>query len=635
MQDIHQILEKYWGFDSFRSLQEDIIHSVLSGKDTLALLPTGGGKSLCYQVPAIAMEGICIVVSPLIALMNDQVEMLNKIGVSAIAIHSGMTPKESDIAFDKCIEGKYKLVYVSPERLLTDVGKMRIEQMKVSMIAVDEAHCISQWGYDFRPAYLSIRSLRELKPEVPVLALTATATADVREDIIKQLDLKDASVFVKSFLRENLCYHVLYDEDKMGRILQMVTKKKCSTIIYARNRRRTKEISAFLNKNGFQAGFYHGGLDHDERTLAQSDWISGKKQVMVATNAFGMGIDKADCGLVIHYESPENLESYYQEAGRAGRDGKMAHAVLLYTQHDKKKLRERSAINYPEFEQVKSVYQQIANYLQIPHNSGEGVSYDFSLGKFCQQYKVKPMLAYSVLKLLKGENYINYSDAIDEPSKLFISASKENLYEYQVSFPDQDKLLKTILRSYEGLFDDLIRIDEKLVGKRARMKTDDVIACLKHLDQLNLATYVPARSESKLTLNRPRARKEDLLLDHQLLRKLRKNFESKIESMIDYAEAKDICRSKILLLYFNERLEIDCAVCDVCRKRKSKLNDQLANDISTLVFKVLKDGTLTVKEAVDRIDIADEEQRVRVIRQMIEDEEIVLNDEQKIHLKGN
>ena len=633
MHNLNDILKKYWGYDTFRPLQEDIIRSVLDGNDTLALMPTGGGKSICYQVPAMAMEGICIVISPLIALMNDQIEQLKKLGIPAVAINSGMKRKESDRAFDLCIAGNYKMLYISPERLLSDECQMRIDQMNVSMIAVDEAHCISQWGYDFRPAYLQINELRKLKPNAKILALTATATKDVRVDIMEQLDMKDGKLFVKSFHRENLCYHVLLEEDKMGRILQMANKNGCSTIIYARNRRKTKEISTTLQKNGISSSYYHAGLSHEERESTQKEWINGETQIIAATNAFGMGIDKSDVGLVIHFDLPENIESYYQEAGRAGRDGKIAHAVLLYNENDVLRLKEKEDLNYPDFNTVKIVYQQLANFLQIPHGSGEDVSYDFSIGEFCSQYKQSPLLVYSVLRLLRDENYVHFSDAISSPSKLWITSSKGTLHDLQVQNQDLDSLLKTLLRSYEGLFDDYIRIDEKLIARRSRSTEDKVVKSLTYMDKLKVLNYVPAASRSVLTFTRPRARKEELLLDHKLIRQLKNNFRKKADAMINYIKTNDVCRSRMLVHYFGEELAIDCGICDHCRRQKNRGSSSEFEQIASLVMQVLDGKSLSINETVDKISIADTDRRIEVIRQMLDDDELALSEDQKLTLK--
>src|SRR5690606_34519250 len=427
MENIQHILKTYWGFDAFRPLQEEIIQSVLSGKDTLALMPTGGGKSLCYQVPAMAREGICIVVTPLIALMKDQVEQLRNKGIKAAAVFSGMHPAEIDAAFDNCVYGPYKFLYLSPERLKTGLARERISRMTVNLLAVDEAHCISQWGYDFRPAYLEISVLRDLLPQVPVLALTATATSDVEEDICRQLRFKQKHVLRKSFARQNLAYLVLPEENKEERLLKILRWQEGSAIIYARNRRQTEEITAFLRRRNFSAAFYHAGMAMKKRETVQEDWLRGQVRVMVATNAFGMGIDKADVRLVIHVELAERLEAYCQEAGRAGRDGRKSYAVLLYSPADERKLLEQLELNYPSVEEIRDTYQALGNYFQVATGAGEGLSFDFDIGDFCRRYRFNARKVLSVFRFLEKDNYLSFTESVFLPSRLKILLDKDSL----------------------------------------------------------------------------------------------------------------------------------------------------------------------------------------------------------------
>lgn len=422
--NIHNILAKYWGYHSFRPLQEEIITSVLQGNDTLALLPTGGGKSVCFQVPALVQEGVCIVISPLIALMKDQVDNLQKKGISAIAITSAMHKREIDIAFDNCVYGNIKFLYLSPERLITPIAQARIQKMKVSLIAVDEAHCISQWGYDFRPSYLEIAKLRELQPKVPVLALTATATPEVVKDIQEKLRFKKANVLQKSFERKNLAYVVIGEEDKLSRLLKVVNNVGGTGVVYVRNRKKTQEVAAFLQKNKIPADFYHAGLTPGERSQKQDSWIKNKTRVIVATNAFGMGIDKPDVRFVVHLDLPDSLEAYFQEAGRAGRDEGKAYAVMLYNEADINDLKSNVEMSFPSVEEIRQTYQALANYYQLAVGSGEGAAFDFDISELCRNYKLEPVTVFNSIRFLEKEGYISATEAVYQPSRINFTLNK-------------------------------------------------------------------------------------------------------------------------------------------------------------------------------------------------------------------
>jgi len=455
-----ELLKQYWGFDTFRPLQEDIIDAVLNGQDALALLPTGGGKSLCFQLPALLQEGICIVVSPLIALMKDQVENLKAKGIQAIAIYAGMGKREIDILLDNCIYGNIKFLYLSPERLLSPLVKERLAYMKVNLFAIDEAHCISQWGYDFRPPYLLLKDLREIHPEVPIIALTATATKFVRQDIVEKLELKVPQIFVKSFARRNLSYVVMDLEDKYGKLLDVLKNVKGSGLIYVRNRRETTEVALFLKRNHIAADFYHAGLEKNERSLKQEAWKQNKIRVMVATNAFGMGIDKPDVRFVIHLDLPESLEAYYQEAGRAGRDELKAFAVLLANKSDRLALETKYKDNFPNIEEIKKTYHYLGSYYQLAYGAGQGISFPFDLADFCKRFKLSVLKTIAALKFLEHDGYLTLSENIFLQSRLMFMQSHEDVYRFQIENSGYDALIKTVLRAYGGSFDQYVKVNE-------------------------------------------------------------------------------------------------------------------------------------------------------------------------------
>ncbi|HSN50872.1 MAG TPA: ATP-dependent DNA helicase RecQ, partial [Bacteroidales bacterium] len=498
--NIHQILQKYWGYPAFRPLQEDIIQSVLDGNDTLALLPTGGGKSLTFQVPAMAQEGICIVISPLISLMKDQVDNLKKKGINAAAIYSGMHQDEIDIALNNSRFGHNKLLYVSPERLTTPKMRDALKRMKVNLLAVDEAHCISQWGYDFRPPYLQIAEIREFLPGVPILALTATATPQVIEDIQDKLKFRKQNLFQKSFERKNLTYFVFHEEDKRHRILKIIEKVKGAGIIYVRNRRQTKEISDFLVKNGIPATFYHAGLDTPERDKRQTAWMKEEKRVIVATNAFGMGIDKPNVRFVIHIDIADSIEAYFQEAGRAGRDEKESFAVLLYEKSNILDARHNLSSAYPEIKLIRDIYQALGNYLKIPVGSGRDSSSDFDLADFSAQYRFSPIIVYNALKFLEKEGYLILNEAIHGPSRIFIKADKESLYRFQVENASFDPFIKTLLRSYAGILTEFSSIREEELAKRSNLSKEQVIDLLGKLHKREVLDYVPRAESPRIIL---------------------------------------------------------------------------------------------------------------------------------------
>ncbi|MBK9673140.1 MAG: ATP-dependent DNA helicase RecQ [Bacteroidetes bacterium] len=470
MQSIHQLLKHYWGHSTFRPLQENIIQSILDGTDTLALLPTGGGKSICFQVPALAMDGVCVVISPLIALMKDQVDNLTKRGIKACAVYSGMKKQEIDVLLDNCVYGKIKFLYLSPERLSSELVKVRLSKMKISFLAIDEAHCISQWGYDFRPAYLRIAELRELLPQQKILALTATATPEVVKDIQQQLNFKNSKVFIASFERKNLAYIVLQEEDKWNRLLKIVTSLKGAGIIYARNRKRTQEIALFLQRNSITADYYHAGLSPQVRDTKQNNWMLNNCRIMVCTNAFGMGIDKPDVRFVVHLELPDSLEAYFQEAGRAGRDGNKSYGIVLFQSVDSNESMHRLKQGFPTVSEIKSVYQALCNYYKLAIGSGLEITFDFDSADFCNTFNLKANHVFNCLKFLEKEEYLSLSDSSKTNAKLKILLNKQALFDFQVANKDLDILIKTILRSYSGAFDEFILISETELAKRTAQK---------------------------------------------------------------------------------------------------------------------------------------------------------------------
>lgn len=568
MNRFEQILVKYWGYTSFRSIQEDVIDSVCRGQDTVALMPTGGGKSITFQVATLAMEGICIVVTPLIALMKDQVDSLRKKGIKAAYLHSGMRHDELSIVLDNCIYGGYKFIYVSPERLSTEIFLYRISKMNVCLIAVDEAHCISQWGYDFRPSYLRIAELREMLPNVPVLAVTATATLQVVDDIQKQLKFKTSNLFSVSFERKNLSYIVRKKEDKLGYLLATLAKNKGAGIVYVRNRRKTQEIATELFKQGVPADYYHAGLDPKVREEKQNRWKNGTS-VMVCTNAFGMGIDKPDVRFVIHIDMPDSPEAYFQEAGRAGRDGKPAHAVLLYTDSDIAKLGEDLDKQFPPIDLIKRVYHALGNYYQIPVGSGAGKACEFNIIDFCNKYKLNAVETFSCIRMLEQEGYIELSDSMDVRAKVRFIIERDDLYKYQVKNQQFDGFIKMLLRTYSGIFTDYAKVDEESIAAKAGVATEIVKRYLTLLDKQRVINYYPASKYPILFFSVDRLDSDSVHISHARYAERKARCESRVGAMIQYVAGAAKCRSQYLLNYFGQTEAPRCGTCDVCQGRNN------------------------------------------------------------------
>lgn len=631
MQRFLSILKQYWGYDNFRALQGDIISSISSGKDTLGLMPTGGGKSLTFQVPALAMEGVCIVVTPLIALMKDQVENLKNRGIRAAAIYSGMTNNEIMTTLDNCVFEAYKFLYVSPERLSTPIFIEKVKQTKVCIIAVDESHCISQWGYDFRPSYLHIVDIREVLPEVPVLALTATATPEVVDDIQEKLHFKEKNIFQKSFSRSNLAYVVRTTENKDEQLLKILNNVPGTSVVYVRNRKKTKEIADFLTINGIAAEHFHAGLKNEIKDERQSRWKTGETRVIVSTNAFGMGIDKAEVRSVVHLDLPDSLEAYFQEAGRAGRDEKKAFAVLLYNNGDAVKMRKRVSDSFPGKEMVLKVYESLCNYLQIGIGSGLDRVFAFDISDLCSKFKLPILITYNCLKILQQAGYIDLTDEQDNSSSVLFTVNKDDLYKLKQN-PEQDKLIHILLRSYTGLFTDPAYINEDLMAKRLEWKREEVYNQLIKLSQEQIIQYIPRKKTPFLTFTHEREDISRIILDKEAYDDRRDRFIMRIKSVLDYAQEENVCRSQILLSYFGEKNTKPCGKCDICLKNKdNELTDEEFNIIKEKIIALLQDEPKSANSIVKNVPYK-ETKTLKVIRFMLDNGLANENNQLKIKL---
>jgi ATP-dependent DNA helicase RecQ len=635
-----EILKKFWGYDQFRYPQDEIVAAHLEGKDVLALLPTGAGKSICYQVPALMQEGLCMVVSPLIALMKDQVQQLRKRNIGAGAIFSGMKEGEINGVLNNCATGHFKFLYVSPERLGSDRFLTALRGLHVSMLAVDEAHCISQWGFDFRPSYRDIVLVREMFPEMPVMALTASATPEVQKDIVKSLQFKEGfAQFMSSFERPNISFAVRSNVSKPDKILEILEKIPGSAIIYSRNRRKTEDISKFLERNKISSTFYHAGLENQERNRRQEAWIAGKYRVMSCTNAFGMGIDKPDVRLVIHADLPDSLEAYYQEAGRAGRDGKISYAVLLCNQEDKDNLLEQEQQRFPDFELVKKIYNSLYNYLGIAFGGGKRHSFEFDIHHFARRYKWDTLLVFNALKLLEQSGYLHLSEAFYLPSRVNILLTGADLYKFQVQHKEYDEFIKTILRNYEGVVGHYIRINEIHLAKKAGMEEKDVQRMLKMLHRLKVLSYIPSSDSPRITFMEERLPDDLLRLDHAFIAFSRKQMRQRIDAMMDYAEAApEACRQVIIREYFGEKNTEACGKCDLCLNRRYFKN--LTSDaIRKIILKKVEESPgrqMAVKDLLQTVGHTSKEQYLEVIRILLDEGTVKwINEQQKvISIKG-
>lgn len=619
-----KILIEYWGHAAFRPLQEEIIDSVIQGQDTLALLPTGGGKSICFQVPALMMEGTCLVITPLIALMNDQVSRLKKLGIEARAIHTGMHRNEIESAYSNSISGKIKFLYVSPERLENEIFLNVISRIKINIIAVDEAHCISQWGYDFRPPYLRIADIRTYVKEAPFLALTATATPIVVEDIMNKLQFKKPNLFQSSFERKNLAYKVQKDADKSGKLINLLKNEKGSCIVYVRNRRKTRELAEILIKNNVSASHYHAGLNAKIRNKKQKEWTLGQFKVMVSTNAFGMGIDKPDVRQVIHYDLPDCIESYFQEAGRAGRDGKSSIATLLFHDQDivnsKRKLKEA----FPPLERIRIIYNAIGNYFQLPEGSGQDLSFDFNIVLFSEHFEFNLMEVYNAIRFLEREGYLIYSESAGQYSKLFIPIGKEDLYRVMVNNPGSDKLLKDILRSYAGVFTDYININENQLSKRTEMRREDIVGKLNFLDKQKIISYIPVKVSPQIIYATERLNTKNIYFSKENYIDLKEAAEKRLQSLLDFISNSLQCRSQQLLHYFGEKKSTRCGICDVCQdKNVTALNNIEFEKIRDQIKEKLSNGPLHLYTLISSIKVANEDHIITVLRWQMDNNEVI------------
>ena len=623
-----RILKQYWGYDRFRGIQEDIIDSISKNKDTLGLMPTGGGKSITFQVPALAKEGMCLVITPLIALMKDQVQNLKKRGIKALAIYSGMSRQDIIITLENCIFGNYKFLYISPERLDTELFRTKLRKMHISMITVDESHCISQWGYDFRPAYLKIAEIRELLPDVPVLALTATATPEVVKDIQARLHFRHKNVFRMSFERNNLAYIVRKTENKTAELLHILRSMPGSAIIYARNRRRTKEITELLNNEHITADFYHAGLDDATKDIRQHRWQSGESRVMVATNAFGMGIDKPDVPIVIHMDLPDSIEAYFQEAGRAGRDGQKAYAVILYAKSDKTTLHKRILDTFPEKEYIRDVYEHLQYYYQMAMGDGLDCVREFNIEDFCRKFKYFPVPVDSALRILTQAGYLEYTAEQDSTSRILFTIRRDELYRLREMGEDMDRLIQAVLRSYTGVFTDYTYINEASLAICTGLTRRQIYEMLVHLAKLRIVSYIPHKKTPYIIYTRERVEAQRIHISPEVYEHRKARYETRINAMLDYVTNDTVCRSRMLLDYFGERNEHNCGQCDTCISLRSKPGASEQPDRKTLCAKVcgiLSRESLTPAGLLKQLPM-DKELLTEILHRLLDEGKIIAVD---------
>ena len=623
-----RILKQYWGYDRFRGIQEDIIDSISKNKDTLGLMPTGGGKSITFQVPALAKEGMCLVITPLIALMKDQVQNLKKRGIKALAIYSGMSRQDIIITLENCIFGNYKFLYISPERLDTEIFRTKLRKMHISMITVDESHCISQWGYDFRPAYLKIAEIRELLPDVPVLALTATATPEVVKDIQARLHFRHKNVFRMSFERNNLAYIVRKTENKTAELLHILRSMPGSAIVYVRNRRRTKEITELLNNEHITADFYHGGLDDATKDIRQHRWQSGESRVMVATNAFGMGIDKPDVRIVIHMDLPDSIEAYFQEAGRAGRDGQKAYAVILYAKSDKTTLHKRIPDTFPEKEYIRDVYEHLQYYYQMAMGDGLDCVREFNIEDFCRKFKYFPVPVDSALRILTQAGYLEYTAEQDSTSRILFTIRRDELYRLREMGEDMDRLIQAVLRSYTGVFTDYTYINEDSLAIRTGLTRRQIYEMLVHLAKLRIVSYIPHKKTPYIIYTRERVEAQRIHISPEVYEHRKARYETRINAMLDYVTNDTVCRSRMLLDYFGERNEHNCGQCDTCisLRSKSKVSEQPDREaLCTKVCGILSRESLTPAGLLKQLPM-DKELLTEILHRLSDEGKIIAVD---------
>lgn len=615
-QSLLDILKKYWHYDSFRPMQREAIESVLSGRDTLVLMPTGGGKSIIYQLPTLASDGLCIVVTPLIALMKDQVDALRKRGIPAIAIHSGLTSRQIDIALDNCVYGDVKFLYVAPERLSSEMFRLRVDRMNVSLLAVDEAHCISQWGYDFRPSYLRIKELRRLIPDTPVLALTASATKRVAKDIMEQLDFTEPNILQSSFLRPNLSYIVRETEDKEGQLMRIVRNVEGCGIVYVRMRNTAESVAKFLVEQGESASFYHGGLPNAERAMRQDEWISGKTRIMVATNAFGMGIDKADVRFVVHYTMSDSLESYYQEAGRAGRDGKRSYAVIMMSATDNHHILDLFEKEFPSIALIQSVYHELCAYLGVAIGDGKEASFVFNIYDFCRRVKQPVVTVHNIIKLLQLNGYMTLVEDCEHPARLMFMVTRDELYGVKMQNEKEEEILRTILRLYTGIFSEFRPIDEMEIASASKHSITEVHDLLKRLWRANIIRYIPTNHDPLIFLDEERLPARDIYIAPETYSRRKELMLERFNHLLHYANEKSECRSHIIEEYFCDKMSEPCGICDNCLARKKREKRNCAN-YEQQILSLLATEPMTIKELVAKIK-GNEQNIVSAIRNLLE-----------------
>ena len=623
------VLKKWWGYESFRPKQREIIDAVLAGRDTLALMPTGGGKSLTYQVPALMNEGVTIVVTPLIALMKDQVDRLRKLGIPAVAVHSGMDSRKIEIALDNCAYGDVKLLYIAPERLATEAFRVRLRNMNVSIIAVDEAHCISQWGYDFRPSYLRIAEVRALQPKATMLALTASATDIVARDIMQHLGFAESNIIRTSFARPNLSYVVRCVDDKMEHVLRVVRNVEGSGIIYVRTREGCEQLCEQLRAEGESVSFYHAGLPSMERSLRQDEWVSGKVRIIVATNAFGMGIDKADVRFVLHYSMCDSLEAYYQEAGRAGRDGRRSYAVLLYSKDDADRIVRLFKAEFPPLEDIKRIYEQVMNYLQVAIGDGEGGSFPFNIYEFCHNMRLSANNVIGALKILEQNGLLTLVDEQDNPAKLMFTVSRDSLYKLNAGGNDMDLVLRSILRLYNGVFTNFRSIDELQIAAFSGLSSERVHEMLRMLWRMHVIRYIPASRTPMLYLDSERLPTADVFIAPETYRHRYDMTHARFKGMLSYVEAEDECRSVIIQRYFGDEDAEACGVCDVCLRNRRAMSG--ATLLKERIAKLLDERELGIKELVMALG-DDGERVVEIVNKMVDEGKILLSERGKLKI---
>ena len=615
-QKLLETLKKYWHYDSFRPMQQEAMEAVLAGRDTLVLMPTGGGKSIIYQLPTLVSEGLCIVVTPLIALMKDQVDRLRRMGIPAVAIHSGLSSRQIDIALDNCVYGDVKFLYVAPERLSSEMFRLRVDRMNVSLLAVDEAHCISQWGYDFRPAYLKIKELRRLIPDTPVLALTASATPQVAKDIMEQLAFAEPNILQTSFLRPNLSYSVRETDDKEGQLLRIINNVPGCGIVYVRMRNTAERVANFLIEQGYSASFYHGGLPNAERALRQDEWVSGKTRIMVATNAFGMGIDKRDVRFVVHYTMSDSLESYYQEAGRAGRDGERSYAVILMASDDNNRIIDLFEKEFPDIDLIRTVYHELCSYLGVAIGDGKEASFVFNIYEFCRHIKLPLVTVHNIIKLLQLNGYLTLVEDCEHPARVMFMVTRDELYQVKMQSEKEEEILRTMLRLYTGIFSEFRPIDEMEIASQSKHSHTDVHDLLKRLWRANIIRYIPTNHDPLIFLDEERLPARDIYIAPATYSRRKSLMLERFNHLLHYANEESECRSRIIEQYFCDRMSEPCGICDNCLARKRKEKSTSAN-YEQQILSLLATEPMSIKELVAKIK-GNEQSIIEAVRQLTE-----------------